>query len=94
MNDRERISRLVGAAISECASSRLAEVRDMLVRAMRRLGEAKEAKPETEAPAGPSFAGMTKEQRDAAVRAIDEMIDDEKSRSKPEVESEGRLLAG
>lgn len=92
MNDKERISRLVGAAISECTSSGLGEVRGLLVRAMRRLGEAKEQRQESQRPNLPSFAGMTKGQRDAAVRAIDEMIEEEMSKAEPAQEE--RFLTG
>lgn len=93
MNDREKISRLIGAAISECSSSRFEEVRAMLSRAMRRLGEVSEDRSKgIPSPPGQSFVGMTREQRDAAIRAIDEMIEGE--RSKGPAEDDGMFLAG
>ena len=93
MNDKEKISRLIGGAMSECSGSKFAEVKSALVLAMRRLGDIKEER--THVPpqkADTSFVGMTREQRNAAVRAIDEMIDDE--RSKLSTEEEGLYLKG
>lgn len=81
MNDRERISRLIGAAVGECASSKFVEVRSLLVRALKMLGEVEERR---ERGVGEgrhaSFAGMTRAQRDNALRAIEEMIDSEKTK--------------
>lgn len=87
MNDRERISRLLGAAMSECSSSSLDEVRTLIVRAMNRLGESKdkvEAKPSAKAP--PSFTGMSRDQVGSALRAIEDMIERERSKSGDEGE--------
>lgn len=85
MNDRERISRLVGAAISECASSKLDEVRRLLVRASRVLGEAEQDKKTLDARTSPSYSGMSRGQVGSALRAIDEMIEGERSKvARPE----------
>lgn len=82
MSDRERISRLVGAAISECSSRGLEEVRGLLLRAMRRLnetGDGREKRPPQNPT--PSFKGMSREQRDAAIKAIEDMMDGERPKS-------------
>lgn len=81
MNDRERISRLVGAAISECSSSKLDEVRRLLVRASRALNEAAEEKKQTEISPKPSYAGMSGDQAGSALKAIEDMIEREKPKS-------------
>ena len=81
MNDRERISRLVGAAISECSSSRLEEVRRLLIRASRTLGELPDEKKTTEQGPKPSYSGMSRNQVDSAIHAIEDMIEREKSKS-------------
>lgn len=93
MNDKEKISRLIGAAISECSGSKLDEVKSALLRAMKKLGDVREEKsPAKPQVADTSFVGMTREQRDAAVRAIDEMIEDERSRTSGE--GDGLYLMG
>lgn len=81
MNDAERISKLIGLAMSECSSSKLQEVRTFLVKAMRKLNETKieTTKAEQKFPIA-SFSGMSKDRRDMALRAIDEMIDSEKTK--------------
>ena len=81
MNDKERISRLVGAAISECASSRLDEVRRLRVRASRALGEMAEEKKAKDPSPNPSRSGMSRGQVGSAIRAIEDMIEREKSKS-------------
>lgn len=91
MNDKERISRLVGAAVGECSSSGLAEVRGMLVRAMKKLGDFREDRTSAAVPIQPSLSGMTRRQRDAAVRAIEDMIEEENSKSR--LAPKERLLA-
>lgn len=88
MNDRERISRLVGAAISECSSSKLDEVRRLLVRASRALGEVPEEKKSTDRSPKPSYSGMSRDQVGSAIRAIEDMIEREKSKSNKD---EGQL---
>lgn len=82
MNDRERISRLIGSAISECSSSGLGEVRTLLVRAMHKLGDVRE-RPDEKVQSGttPSFSGMSRDQVGFALRAIEDMIEREKSMS-------------
>lgn len=80
MNDKERISRLVGAAISECSSSKLDEVRMLLVRASRALGEIAEERKDTEAKPRPSYSGMNRNQVESTLEAIEDMIDNEKSK--------------
>jgi hypothetical protein len=81
MNDKERISRLVGVAIEECSSSRLDEVRGLLVRAARTLGEIREESRKPEPPQNNSFSGMSRDQVGSALRAIEDMIEREKSKS-------------
>jgi hypothetical protein len=81
MNDKERISRLVGAAIEECSSSKLDGVRGLLVRAARTLGEIKEESRKPEPPQNNSFAGMSRDQAGSALRAIEDMSEREKSKS-------------
>ena len=84
MNDKERISRLVGAAISECSSSKLDEVRRLLVRASRVLGEMAEERKDAETKPRPSYSGMSRDQVGSALRAIEDMIEREKSKGDEE----------
>jgi len=81
MNDKERISRLVGAALEECSSSRLDGVRRLLVRAARTLGEIKEEGRKPEPPQNGSFSGMSRDQIGSALKDIEEMIERERSKS-------------
>jgi hypothetical protein len=81
MNDKERISRLVGAAIEECSSSKLDGVRGLLVRAARTLGEIRDENRKPEPPQNNSFAGMSRDQVGSALKAIEDMIEREKSKS-------------
>lgn len=81
MNDREKISRFLGAAISECSSSKYDEVRKMLVVAMRRLGEVREdMASKATGKEDPSFARLSPAQKSAALHLIDDMIEGEKSK--------------
>jgi hypothetical protein len=81
MNDKERISRLVGAAISECSSSGLDGVRSLLARAVRTLGEIRDEKKKPEPVRNNSYAGMSGDQAGSALKAIEDMIEREKPKS-------------
>jgi predicted RND superfamily exporter protein len=81
MDNKEKISRFLGAAISECSASKYDEVKKMLVAAMRRLGDVREERPGVSASKTPaSFAGMSSAQKNSTINLIDEMIESEKSR--------------
>ena len=82
MNDKERISRLVGAAIAECSSSNLDGVRRLLVRASNALGDTREDRKKNQEPVkGNSFVGMGRDEAASALKAIEDMIEREKSKS-------------
>jgi len=84
MNDTERISRLIGAAMSECSSSKLGDVRGILARAMARLDEVSRETRSVPPPNNtrPNLQGMKASDAIAAIRAIDEMIESESPKTK------------
>lgn len=81
MRDKERISRLLGAALQECSGSSMDAVRLHVVRAMNALDSVAERKHPTPVANQPrAYAPMTKEQQSKALEDIQDMIDEEKSK--------------
>ncbi len=81
MKDRERISRLLGAALNECSGNELESVRIHVLRAMNALdSHQRKKKSETSPAATNPIVPMTQQERNQALASIQDMIDEEASK--------------
>ena len=81
MKDRERISRLLGAALNECSGNELDSVRIHVLRAMNALESyPKKRTTEPQASRPNPLVPMTQEARNQALANIQNMIDEEGSK--------------
>jgi hypothetical protein len=81
MKDRERISRLLGAALNECSGKELESVRIHVLRAMNALDSHSRKKKAEPTPAVKNpVVPMTQEERNQALASIQNMIDEEASK--------------